>query len=241
MIQPKNETEELLLSITKNCEKPFKQTRKEQQDGLEFHFNKSGKTFQFNPPITIEKSWMIGLTSLEVYNSISNITEHNNKFEIFTDVFIEFSVMEIKDELEEIFDIEHITAKHLQDEKTRPLNIKLFKKLRSEKPSTDAYLILLTNYASSPFRDSGSYLRFVVGQDEDDSQLIMKQYNSKFVTYGIPPGVYSVKVISEVVYTMGDHKGTLRVKYDNVSKKKKLILYHFVLITFNEITFLLLL
>ena len=32
-------------------------------------------------------------------------------------------------------------------------------------------------YARSPFRDFGSYLRIIVGLDEDYIQLISKQYN----------------------------------------------------------------
>ena len=46
---------------------------------------------------------MIGLISLEVYNSIFKITEENNKFELHTDTFDEFSFEELKDELEDIF------------------------------------------------------------------------------------------------------------------------------------------
>ena len=45
------------------------------------------------------KSWMIGLTSLEVYNSFFNITEENNKFELYTDTFNEFSFSEQEDEV----------------------------------------------------------------------------------------------------------------------------------------------
>ena len=37
-------------------------------------------------------------------------------------------------------------------------------------------------YAISPFRDFESYLRIVVHLDEDDIQLISKQYNANFVT-----------------------------------------------------------
>ena len=40
------------------------------------------ETFHFNPPIQINGDWMIGLTDLQVYNSIFNMTE-NNKFEIY--------------------------------------------------------------------------------------------------------------------------------------------------------------
>ena len=35
----------------------------------------SKQTFHFKPSIPIEGSWMVGLTDLEVYNSIFNITE----------------------------------------------------------------------------------------------------------------------------------------------------------------------
>ena len=45
--------------------------------------NISKETFHFKPPIPIEGSWMIGLTDLEAYNSIFNITEENIKFKLF--------------------------------------------------------------------------------------------------------------------------------------------------------------
>ena len=74
MIRPKNETEDLLLSITKNCEKLIEQTHRKAEETLEFKSTKPKETFHFKPPISIEGSWMIGLTCLEVYNSIFNIT-----------------------------------------------------------------------------------------------------------------------------------------------------------------------
>ena len=75
MIRPKNETEDLLLSITKNCETLIEQTHKKPQETLEFKMIKPRETFHFKPPIQIKGDWMIGLTDLEVYNSIFNITE----------------------------------------------------------------------------------------------------------------------------------------------------------------------
>ena len=64
-------------------------------------------------------------------------------------------------------------------------------------------------YARSPFRDFECYLRIVIGSIEEDIQLILKQYNSNFVIYKIEPGIYTMQDISEVVYTIGDHEGTL--------------------------------
>ena len=56
VIQPKNETEDLLLSITKNCETLIKQTQKKAEETLKFKMIKPRETFHFNPPISIEGS-----------------------------------------------------------------------------------------------------------------------------------------------------------------------------------------
>ena len=62
MIRPKNETEELLLSITKSCETLVEQTHTKTQETLEFRMTKPKETFHFKPQISFEGSWMIGLT-----------------------------------------------------------------------------------------------------------------------------------------------------------------------------------
>ena len=77
MIRPKNET--------KNCETLIKQTHRKAEETLEFKMNKSKETFHLKPPIPIEGLWMIGLTDLEVYNSIFNSTE-----ELINSNFINF-------------------------------------------------------------------------------------------------------------------------------------------------------
>ena len=57
---------------------------------LEFKMVKPRETFHFNPPIQIKGDWTLGLVNSEVYNSIFNITQENNKFELYTDSFDEF-------------------------------------------------------------------------------------------------------------------------------------------------------
>ena len=84
MIQPKNETEDLLLSITKNCETLNKQTHTNLQGILEFKLTKPRETFRFSPPNQVEDDWILGLIDLEVSNSIFNKTEQNIKFELYT-------------------------------------------------------------------------------------------------------------------------------------------------------------
>ena len=227
MIQPKNETENLLLSITKNCETLIEQTHRKPEETLEFKMLKSKEIFHFKPSIHTKGNWMLGLIDLEVYNSIFNITKENNKFELYTDTFDEFSFEELKDEVGEILNISNITDDHLEDETLALRIAETYWKLRSDETSHDGYTILLTGYANSSFRDFESYLRIFVGLEEDDIQLILKQYNEKFVTYELDPGNYTIEDIQKAVYFLGDHEGTLQIEYDDSNKKVKLILTRF--------------
>ena len=224
MIRPKNETEDLLLSITKNCETLIEQTHRKAEETLEFKMNKSKETIRFKPPISIEGSWMIGLTDLEVYNSIFNITEENNKFEIYRDTSNKFGFLELKDELEEIHNISHITIEHLDDEIIGRRIIDEYIKLSNEKKNSDGYMILLLGYSASPFRDFENYLRLVIGLDEKDIQLILKEYNSHFITYELTPGIYTIQDISDAIQTFSGHQETIQLEYDDISMRTTITL-----------------
>ena len=54
MIQPKNQTEDLLLSITKNCETLIEQTHGKAEETLEFKMTKPIQKFHFNHQIQIK-------------------------------------------------------------------------------------------------------------------------------------------------------------------------------------------
>ena len=224
MIQPKNETENLLLSITKNCETLIEQTHKKPAETLEIKMVKPREIFHFKPPMVIKGDWMIGLVNLEVYNSIFNITEKINKFELHRDTSDKFGFLELKDELEEILDISHITNKHLDDEILGPHIIDEYIKLSTEKRNSDGYMILLYGYTRSRFREFESCLRIVIGLDEKDIQLILKEYNSHFITYELPPGIYSIQDISDTIYKFSVNNESIQVDYDDISTKTKIIL-----------------
>ena len=183
MIRTKTETEYLLLSITKNCQTLVQQIHRKPEETLEFKMLKPRETFHFNPPIHTKGDWMLGLIDLEVYNSFFHITKENNKFERYVDTLDEFSFEDLRDELEEILNIPNITDSHLEDETFAPRIAETYRKLRSDKSSHDGYIILLMGYARSPFKDFESYLRIVIGLEEDNFQLILKQNIEKFVTY----------------------------------------------------------
>ena len=127
---------------------------------------------------------MIVLTSLEVYNSILNISDENNKFENYTDHSDEeVSINELKDKIAEVPNLSDISPKDLEHEIYGPDIIKTCTKLSIEKRQTDGYCILLLGYAKSPFRDSESYLRNLTGLDEDDLQLSFKNITNQKLSY----------------------------------------------------------
>ena len=130
VIQPKNQTEDFLLSITKNCETLFNQTHRKAEETLEFKKIKPRETFHFNPPIQSKENWMLGLIDLEVYNSFFNLTEENNKFELnkFPDEKAGgISYTKVADEIERDLDISDITAIDLQDDIIAPIIIEEYK------------------------------------------------------------------------------------------------------------------
>ena len=212
MIRPKNETEDLLLSITKNGETLIEQIYKKPEETLEFKMTKPTETFHFKTSIQVKENWMLGLVDLEVYNSIFNITEENNKFEIYRDTPTKFQFLDLKDELEEILGIPHFTREHLIDDETASRISDEHHKLSHEKKNSDGYTIFLLNYSRSKFRDFESYLRIRVGLDEEDIQLISKEYNSHFITYQLSPGIYTIKDISDVVQTLSGHSGIIEIE-----------------------------
>ena len=113
------------MSFTKKCETLIEQTHRKAEETLDFKMIKPRETFHFKPPIQIKGNWMVGLTNLQVHNFF-NINHTNNKFELFTDTFDEFSFDELKDEVDEILNIPIITDCHLEDETIGPRLIKTF-------------------------------------------------------------------------------------------------------------------
>ena len=77
-----NKQESLLLSIAKSNQEIVENTHSKPQETLEFKMNKQKESFSFDIPLDLPEQWMMGVTSLEVYNTAYNITEKNNKFKI---------------------------------------------------------------------------------------------------------------------------------------------------------------
>ena len=229
--RPKNETEDFLLSITKNCETLIEQTHTKPQETLEFKITKQRQIFHFNPPIQIQGDWMIGLFNLEVYNSIFNITEENNKFEPYKvpdEKAGGISYTKVRDEIERDLDISDITAADLQNELIAPVIIEEHKEQVTKRMEDEHYMNILAVYTSSVFQDIESFLRTQNDLIEDDVELVLDEYNSSFNTYELEPGIYSYKEISEAFfyillseYPQSDSE--ILIRLDDITQETKLV------------------
>ena len=160
MIRPKTQTEDLLLSITKNCETLIDQTHRKAEETLEFKMIKPRQLFHFKPPIQIKGDWMIGLTDLEVYNSIFNITEQNNKFELYKfpdEKAGGVTYKKVTAEIGKDLDIEDITAEDLQDDIIGPIIIEEYNEQVAKRMNDEQYMEILAGYVSSVFQDFESF------------------------------------------------------------------------------------
>ena len=246
MIRPKNETEGLLLSITKNCETLIEQTHRKTEETLEFKMNKSNQIFHFKPPIQIKGDWMIGLVELEVYNSFFNITEENNKFKLYKfpeDKIGGISYTKVRDEIEKDLDISDITAEDLQVDIIAPIIIEEYKKQVTKRMEDGGYMNIIQGYVSSVFQDFESYLRTEVDLVEDDIKLVLDEYNSNFVTYELDSGIYNFKDISETLFNIlqSEYPGpsnVIDIEFDDITRKTKLVVRSGIIaIRFDEKSF----
>ena len=74
--------ESLLLNIAKSNQEIVENTHSKPQETLELKMTKQKESFSFDVPLVLNEKWMMGVTSLEVYNTVYNITNSNNKIEI---------------------------------------------------------------------------------------------------------------------------------------------------------------
>ena len=243
MIRPKDQTQHLLLSITKNCETLIKQTHRKAEETLEYKMVKPRETFHFKPPIQVKDDWMLGLTDLEVYYSIFNITEENNKFELYKfadDKIGGVTYENVKGEIEIDLDISDITAEDLQDDIIAPIIIEEYKKQVTKRMKDGQYMNTLASYVSSVFQDFESFLRAQIDLVEDDIKLVLDEHNSSFITYEISPGIYSYRDLSEALFYILQSEypqsgSEILIRLDDITRKTKLVVgYGNIAIRFDE-------
>ena len=69
------------MSIAKSDLDFVENTLSKPEETVEFKMTKQKESFSFDVHLELPEQWMMGITSLEVYNTVYNNTEKNNKFE----------------------------------------------------------------------------------------------------------------------------------------------------------------
>ena len=121
---------------------------------------------------------MIGLTHLEVYNSILNITEEKNKFDLY--IFPDekaggIPYEKVTNEIERDLDISDITATDLHVGIIGPILFEDYKEQVTKRMKDEHYTKILSKYIDSVFQDFQSYLRTEVNLVEDDNILVLDE------------------------------------------------------------------
>ena len=204
------------------------------------------QTFHFKPPIQVKGDWMIGLTDLEVYDSIFNITEENNKFELYKfpdEKAGGVTYEKVRDEIEKDLDISDITAADLQDDIIGPIVIEEYREQVIKKMKDEQYVNILAIYNSSVFQDFESFLRTQIDVIEDDIKLVLDEYNSSFITYELEPGIYTFEDISEAHFNILQNEypvpsNVIDIEFDDITMKTKLVVRSGIIaVRFDEQSF----
>ena len=188
----------------------------------------------------------MGLVDLEVYNSIFNITEQNNKFQHYKfpdEKAGGVTYEKVRDEIEKDLDISDITATDLQDDLIGPIIIEEYRKQVTKRMKDDEYMKILADYVSSVFQDFESFLRTEADLVQDDIKLVLDEYNSSFITYELDPGIYTFKDIFEALFNIlqSDYPGpsnVIDIEFDDITRKTKLVVrFGIIAIRFDEKSF----
>ena len=166
---------------------------------------KPRETFHFNPPIQVKEDGMLGLTDLEVYNSIFNMTEENNKLQIYKyrdEKSGGVSYETARNEIDGGLVISVNSDIDLQDDTIGPNIIEKYKEQTSKRMEDEQYMRILSIYTSSVFQDFESFLRTQIDLVDDDVRLVLDEYDSSIITYKITPGIYIFKDLSEALFNI---------------------------------------
>ena len=175
---------------------------------------------------------MIGLTSLEVYNSVFNITREKNKFELYKFLDEKSGVVsyeKVRDDIEKDLEITVITATDIQDDIIGHIT---FGEYREEVPKSmedGGYMNISAGQHSSIFQDFESYLGTKIHLVEDDNRLDLDNYITSFTTYELQPGIYTFKDLSGLIFNILQPENSttnaeLVFEFDDNKRKTKLVL-----------------
>ena len=95
-----------------------------------------------------------------------------------------------------------ITDTDLQDEIITPNIFEKYREQVRKRMEDDQYMHILSLYVSSVFQNFESFLGTEVYLIENDTKLVLDEYNLSFATYELEPGIYTFKDLSEGLFNI---------------------------------------
>ena len=175
--------ESLLLNIAKSNLDIVENTLSKPQETLEFKMNKQKESFSFEIPLELPEKWMMGVTSLEVYNTVYSITEKNNKFKFF-----------LKDE----------QLKSLNVDTQLVMNVEYLYKAFDNIEKTNNFIVDSFFKNKKLIKKDFDQLKKIINQNNQnnkDKTIIIPEIGIEngFVEIELPPGVYELVDINRIV------------------------------------------
>ena len=170
--------ESLLLSIIF-----IENTLSKPQETLEFKMNKQKESFSFDIPLDLPEQWMMGLTSLEVYNTVYNITEKNNKFKI---LLKDEQLKSLNVDIQLVMNVEYLYKAFDNIEKINNLIVDSYSKNKKLIKKDFDQLKKIINQ---------------INQNIKDKTIIIPEFGieNDLVEIELPPGVYELVDINRIM------------------------------------------
>ena len=175
--------ESLLLNIAKSNQEIVENTHSKPQETLEFKMNKQKESFSFDIPLELPEKWMMGVTSLEVYNTVYNITEKNNKFKF---LFTEKMLKENDVDTQLVPNVEYLYKTSGDIEKIKKLIVNDNAEIRTITKTDYDYLMKIIDQINQNFKDKPIVISGI-GSVTDSIEI------------EIPPGAYELVDINNAI------------------------------------------
>ena len=175
--------ESLLLSIAKSNLDIDENTLSKPQETLEFKMNKQKESFSFDIPLELPEQWMMGVTSLEVYNTVYNITERNNKFKL---LYTAKMVKENDVDTQLVTNVEYLYKTSGDIEKIKKLLVNDNAKIKTITKTDYDYLMKIIDLNNQNIKDK-SIVISGIGSVTDSIEI------------ELPPGAYELVDINNTI------------------------------------------
>ena len=189
---------------------------------------------------------MIGLTSLEMYNSFLKTLQDNFKFELYKPSGLlngENIYETVRNTVNDNLGISDITQDLLDDETIGPIIIEGQRKTYQEKKRANPLINMLHRYKRSIFQDFENFLRTEVDLVEHDIRVILDEYNSSMslMIFRLVFNGLTEVLLRNLQHKLDGDDNAICIELDDITMKTKMVVRPGIIaIIFDEKSFLIL-